>query len=106
MISEATQKIGRPRQLYTGPTERQVAPLRHRAPSYDISFLGSTKSASKLALCSPHSSTKSLDFDDLVFYKEGGEGGDDFEITDGNNTSGSGASASASPQKARFYRPN
>jgi citrate synthase len=30
MISDPEQKIGRPRQLYTGPTERNVVPLKER----------------------------------------------------------------------------
>jgi len=30
MISDPNQKIGRPRQLYTGPTERDYVPLSQR----------------------------------------------------------------------------
>jgi citrate synthase len=30
MISDPEQKIGRPRQLYTGPTERDYIPLDQR----------------------------------------------------------------------------
>lgn len=46
MISEKTQKIGRPRQLYTGPTSRIVPPILHREHSTDVSLLGSTNSSS------------------------------------------------------------
>jgi len=31
MIEDPTQKIGRPRQLYTGPTERAFVPLAQRS---------------------------------------------------------------------------
>jgi len=30
MIGDPTQKIGRPRQLYTGPTERDFVPIQNR----------------------------------------------------------------------------
>jgi citrate synthase len=30
MIGDPTQKIGRPRQLYTGPTERDYVPIQNR----------------------------------------------------------------------------
>jgi citrate synthase len=30
MIADPTQKIGRPRQLYIGPTQRDYVDLRHR----------------------------------------------------------------------------
>jgi citrate synthase len=30
MIGEKNQKIGRPRQLYVGPTQRNYIDLRHR----------------------------------------------------------------------------
>jgi len=30
MISDPEQKIGRPRQLYTGPTQRNVVPIGKR----------------------------------------------------------------------------
>jgi citrate synthase len=30
MISDPAQKIGRPRQLYTGPTQRDYVPLGQR----------------------------------------------------------------------------
>jgi citrate synthase len=30
MIGDPTQKIGRPRQLYTGPTERDYVPIQSR----------------------------------------------------------------------------
>ena len=107
MISEDTQKIGRPRQLYTGPTLRQVPPLRMRAPSIDISLLGSTKSMSKLDVSSPlsqqsqHASNKSIDLEDLVFYQTD-EDGDEFGI--GKEDSSSCVSALKGVQKAKFHR--
>jgi citrate synthase len=30
MISDPEQKIGRPRQLYTGPTQRDYTPIKSR----------------------------------------------------------------------------
>lgn len=43
MISEKSQRIGRPRQLYSGPSAREVQPLEGRDHSEDVSLLGSTK---------------------------------------------------------------
>ncbi|CAE7588782.1 ccsA [Symbiodinium microadriaticum] len=50
MISESTQKIGRPRQLYTGPAQREVIPIRRRSDSEDVSLWGSTKSIRRLCV--------------------------------------------------------
>ena len=96
MISEKTQKIGRPRQLYTGPTERQVQSLRARAPSYDISLLGSTKSMSNKSLVS-----KDLE-DDFFTYMEGDDKDPGPDFRDCGSAGGSPLKESS---KAKFYRP-
>ena len=105
MISESTQKIGRPRQLYTGPTLREVPPLRARRPSFDISLLGSTKSESNLSVTSPVLSP-SISEDNLVFFNEG----EDEEGIMGGEDSCNGSKAKSTPkkavQKAKFHRPN
>ena len=44
MMSESTQKIGRPRQLYTGHSTREVGNVVDRRNSLDNSLLGCTKS--------------------------------------------------------------
>mmetsp|Transcript_16958 Transcript_16958/g.28299 ORF Transcript_16958/g.28299 Transcript_16958/m.28299 type:complete len:502 (-) Transcript_16958:275-1780(-) len=101
MISESTQKIGRPRQLYTGPTLREVAPLRARRPSLDSSLLGSTRSLSNVSNSSPVMSP-SVSLENLKFYNEGEKDDDFIESEDIFNASG----AKKSPQKAKFHRPN
>ena len=95
MISEETQKIGRPRQLYTGPTERLVPDMRARVPSVDSSLLGSTRDVSfYLGASSP-----SAKWDEGIGFREkGGE----YEIVDEN----SGEKSPKPPHKARFHRPN
>lgn len=63
MISEKTQKIGRPRQLYTGPAMRTVPPILSRRHSEDVSVLGSTdqqgrrRNTSAGGILSPRSTT-------------------------------------------------
>lgn len=108
MISESTQKIGRPRQLYTGPTLRQVPPLRQRRPSYDISLLGSTKSESKL--CSPLSTTSNrglIEFDfDEEGEGEGDEGGGGAGEHRVDQCSIPTVVTASSAYKAVFHRPN
>ena len=47
MMSESSQKIGRPRQLYTGHASRVVGKVEHRNNSMDNSLLGCTFSPRK-----------------------------------------------------------